>query len=372
MRLLFWSSLSLIFVAYAGYPIALYFRARFWPRPVRRASISPHVSIVLAVRNEEQNLPRKLRDLTALDYAVDRLEVIVVSDGSTDATNKILAAWENCHFRTIVLPEHCGKATALNHGLTAARGEIIVFTDARQMIASDALRKLVANFADPSVGCVSGELIIGEGSTTASAEGVGLYWRVEKQIRHWEGLAGSTVGATGAFYAVRRNLLSPLPQELILDDVYIPFQVVRQGQRVVFERRALAWDDFKPTLKQEFRRKVRTLTGNYQLLQLAPWVLTHSNPLRLQFVCHKLLRLLVPFDLVGLLVSTLWLRTGIYELALAFQLIFYVLAVLSLFRAKVGVVSRLSAISLAFVVLNTAAAVAFIYFITGRKAAWTR
>jgi len=372
MRLLFWSSLSLIFVAYAGYPIALYFRARFWPRPVRRASISPHVSIVLAVRNEEQNLPRKLRDLTALDYAVDRLEIIVVSDGSTDATNKILAAWENCHFRTIVLPEHCGKATALNHGLTAARGEIIVLTDARQMIASDALRKLVANFADPSVGCVSGELIIGEGSTTASAEGMGLYWRVEKKIRHWEGLAGSTVGATGAFYAVRRNLLSPLPQELILDDVYIPFQVVRQGQRVVFERRALAWDDFKPTLKQEFRRKVRTLTGNYQLLQLAPWVLTHSNPLRLQFVCHKLLRLLVPFDLVGLLVSTLWLRTGIYELALAFQLIFYVLAVLSLFRAKVGVVSRLSAISLAFVVLNTAAAVAFIYFITGRKAAWTR
>jgi biofilm PGA synthesis N-glycosyltransferase PgaC len=372
MRLLFWSSLSLIFVAYAGYPIALYFRARLWPRPVRRAGISPHVSIVLAVRNEEQNLPRKLRDLTALDYPADRLEVIVVSDGSTDATNKILAAWENCNRRTVFLPEHRGKATALNHGVAEARGEIIVFTDARQMIASDALRKLVTNFADPSVGCVSGELIIGEGSTAASAEGVGLYWRVEKNIRHWEGLAGSTVGATGAFYAVRKNLLLPLPQETILDDVYIPFQVVRQGQRVVVERRALAWDDFKPTLKQEFRRKVRTLIGNYQLLQLAPWVLTHSNPLRLQFACHKLLRLLVPFGLVTLLVSAFWIRKGIYELALEFQLFFYALAVLSIFRAKVGVVSRLSAISLAFVVLNTAAAVAFIYFITGRKAAWAR
>jgi biofilm PGA synthesis N-glycosyltransferase PgaC len=372
MKLLFWSSLSLIFVAYAGYPIVLYFRARLWPRPVRRASIFPHVSIILAVRNEEQNLPRKLRDLAALDYPEDRFEVIVVSDGSTDTTNKILAAWEDCNRRTVFLPEHHGKATALNHGMAEARGEIIVLTDARQMIASDALKELVANFADPSVGCVSGELIIVESSSAASVEGVGLYWRVEKNIRHWEGLAGSTVGATGAFYAVRKNLLSPLPRETILDDVYIPFQVVRQGQRVVFERRALAWDDFKPTLKQEFRRKLRTLIGNYQLLQLAPWVLTHSNPLRLQFACHKLLRLLVPFGLVGLLVSTFWIRTGIYRLALEFQLVFYALAVLSIFRPKVGVVSRLSAISLAFVVLNTAAAVAFIYFITGRKAVWTR
>jgi biofilm PGA synthesis N-glycosyltransferase PgaC len=372
MKLLFWSSLSLIFVAYAGYPIVLYFRARLWPRPVRRASIFPHVSIILAVRNEEQNLPRKLRDLTALDYPEDRFEVIVVSDGSTDATNKILAAWEGCNRRTVFLPEPRGKATALNHGVAEARGEIIVLTDARQIIASDALRELVANFADPSVGCVSGELILGESSTAASAEGVGLYWRIEKNIRHWEGVAGSTVGATGAFYAVRKNLLLPLPQETILDDVYIPFQVVRQGQRVVFERRALAWDEFKPTPRQEFRRKLRTLIGNYQLLQLAPWVLTHSNPLRLQFVCHKLLRLLVPFGLVGLLLSTIWLRKGIYELALELQLFFYALAVLSVFRVKVGVVSRLSAISLAFVVLNTAAAVAFIYFITGRKAVWTR
>jgi poly-beta-1,6-N-acetyl-D-glucosamine synthase len=372
MRLLFWSSLSLIFVAYAGYPIALYFRARLWPRPVRRASISPHVSIVLAVRNEEQNLPRKLRDLTALDYPADRLEVIIVSDSSTDATNKILAAWENCNRRTVFLTEHRGKATALNYGVAEARGEIIVLTDARQMIASDALRRLVANFADLSVGCVSGELIIGKNSTAASAEGVGLYWRVEKNIRHWEGLVGSTVGATGALYAVRKNLLLPLPQDTILDDVYIPLQVVRQGLRVVFERRALAWDDLKPTLKQEFRRKVRTLIGNYQLLQLAPWVLTRSNPLRLQFACHKVLRLLVPFCLVGLLVSTFWLRNGIYALALEFQLFFYGLALLSIFHAKVGIVSRLSAISLAFVVLNTAAAVAFIYFITGRKAVWAR
>jgi cellulose synthase/poly-beta-1,6-N-acetylglucosamine synthase-like glycosyltransferase len=171
---------------------------------------------------------------------------------------------------------------------------------------------------------------------------------------------------------VRRNLLLPLPQETILDDVYIPFQVVRQGQRVVFEPKALAWDDLKPSPKQEFRRKVRTLIGNYQLLQLSPWVLQRSNPLRFQFICHKLLRLLVPFALVGLLLSTFWLRKEIYGLALVLQLLFYSLAALSIFRAKIGFVSRLSDISLTFIVLNTAAAVAFIYFITGRKAVWAR
>ena len=134
----------------------------------------------------------------------------------------------------------------------------------------------------------------------------------------------------------------------------------------------MAWDDFVPSPKQEFRRKVRTLAGNYQLLQLAPWVLTSANPIRLQLICHKLLRLLVPFALVGVLVSTLWLRQGIYELALIFQIALYTLAMLSALRTKIGFLSRISNISLAFIVLNTAAALAFIYFITGRKAVWAR
>jgi cellulose synthase/poly-beta-1,6-N-acetylglucosamine synthase-like glycosyltransferase len=372
MKLLFWLSLSLVFLAYAGYPIWLYFRARFLPRPVRRASICPSVTILLAVHNEQKYLPAKLQNLAALDYPADQIEVIVASDGSTDQTNNILAAWENVNRRMVILPSHCGKATALNDGVAEAKGEIIVFTDARQTIAPDALKNLIANFADPSVGCVSGGLIIGADPSIVSAEGFDLYWRLEKKIRYWEGLAGSTVGATGALYAVRRNLLLPLPQDTILDDVYIPFQVVRQGLRVVFEPRALAWDDLNPGPKQEFHRKVRTLIGNYQLLQLAPWLLKRSNPLRFQFIYHKLLRLLVPFALVGLLLSTFWLRKNIYGLALAVQLVFYAFAALSIFRAKIGILSRLSDIPLTFIVLNTAAVVAFFYFVTGRKAVWAR
>lgn len=371
MKPLFWSCASLIIFAYVGYSICIYFRARYWPRPVRRANIFPVVSIVLAAHNEEKNLPDKLLNLGALDYPADRLEVIIVSDGSTDGTNKIVKAWQNSTNRAVILPEHRGKANALNHGMAAACGEIICFTDARQIIARDGLKNLIANFADDSVGCASGELMLRDDPKTPSSEGVGMYWRLEKNIRNWEGIAGSTVGATGAFYAVRKDLLLPLPEETILDDIYIPLQVARKGSRVIFDPGAVVWDDFTPTPKQEFRRKVRTLTGTYQLLLLAPWVLTSANPLRLQLVCHRLLRLLVPFALAGALVSTLWIRQAFYELALFLQLFLYALAAFSTAGLQVGFLSRLSNISLAFIVLNTAAAVAFIYFITGRKAVWS-
>jgi poly-beta-1,6-N-acetyl-D-glucosamine synthase len=372
LKLLFMASAGLIFFAYVGYPACLYFWARLWPRPILRASIFPRVTIVMAMQNEEENLPRKLLNVAALRYPAELLEVIIVSDGSTDQTNQILSTWQNSSGHAVILTDHQGKANALNHGMAQARGEIICFTDARQLIAPEGLKTLIANFADPSVGCASGALVMSDKHSAPSTSGVGLYWRLEKWIRSWEGLAGSTVGATGAFYAVRKSLLLPLPVGTILDDVYIPLQVARQGSRVVFDSQAVAWDDFTPSPKQEFRRKVRTLAGNYQLLQIAPWLVTRSNPLRVQFVCHKLLRLLVPFALVGVLVSTLYFRTGVYGLALAFQFAFYALAILTMLRPKIGFTSRLSNIALAFVVFNAAAFVAFIYFITGRKAVWAR
>ena len=167
-------------------------------------------------------------------------------------------------------------------------------------------------------------------------------------------------------------MLVALPAGTILDDVYIPMQVARLGKRVVFDRMAMVWDDLLPSARQEFRRKVRTLVGNYQLLQLAPWLLTRSNPLRFEFVCHKLLRLLVPFALVGIFVSTAWHHQGIYGFILALQIVFYALAGLTILRAKAGLLARLSNIALAFLVLNTAAAFAFVYFVTGKKDVWVR
>jgi biofilm PGA synthesis N-glycosyltransferase PgaC len=370
MSVLFWSSSFLIFFAYAGYPFFLYCRAHLWPKPVQRSSIFPVITIVLAVHNEEKYLSSKLQNLAELDYPADQLRVVVVSDGSTDNTNKILATWKRPGCQTVLLPKQQGKATALNYGVAAAKGEVVVFTDARQTIAFDALKNLVANFADPAVGCVSGQLMVAKDVAVPTGQGVGLYWRIEKKIRLWEGLAGSVVGATGALYAVRRNVICPLPHGTILDDVYIPLQVVRQGHRVIFESQALVFDPFVPGLRQEFRRKLRTLIGNYQLLQLAPWLLKRPNPIRFQFICHKLLRLLVPFALLCALISSILLHAGIYKVALGLQLSFYALACLTVFRKKLGILSKLSNISLAFIVLNSAAAAAFVFIISGKKMVW--
>lgn len=201
---------------------------------------------------------------------------------------------------------------------------------------------------------------------------MGIYWRIEKKIRQLESMTGSVVGATGAIYAARRALLTQVPPETILDDVYLPLQIARQGARVVFDERARAWDNPDLGSQREFRRKVRTLTGNYQLVQIAPWVLSAANPLRFRFICHKLSRLVVPFALAAMLVSSAFVAQPFYRFAFVAQVLFYALALLALAGPESGPVARLSNISLTFIVLNTAAVVAFGNFLTGRKEVWVR
>jgi biofilm PGA synthesis N-glycosyltransferase PgaC len=229
---------------------------------------------------------------------------------------------------------------------------------------------LMENFADPAVGCVSGELMLGRPQSGESEKGMGLYWGYEKKIREAEAAGDSVVGVTGAFHAVRKSLLMALPAETVLDDVYIPMQVVRQGARVLFDSRAKAWDGANLRGRREFTRKVRTLGGNYQLLQLAPWLLTRENPLLFEFVSHKLFRLLIPFALAGMLVSSATLREPIYRVALGLQVGFYGLSLLATAQVKSGIVGRMADAAYTFVFLNTAALVAFVKFVTGRKPVW--
>jgi poly-beta-1,6-N-acetyl-D-glucosamine synthase len=323
----------------------------------------------MAVRNEEKQLATKLQNLQQLDYPRELVEVVVVSDGSTDQTNEILSNLSDSRLRSILLPDHAGKAEALNRAIEAVNGDIVVFVDSRQRVATDSLKMLVANFADPEVGCVSGSLILGDGGDT-SRGGVGAYWKLEKAIRSWESAGGSVVGATGALYAVRRNLIPRLPKGTILDDVLIPMEIARRGVRIIFEPRALAWDTLSSNPKHEFRRKVRTLFGNYQLLRVAPWLLTAANPLRFEFVSHKLCRLAVPFALLGTILSSVFLSGLIYRLPLAAAIAIAALGVLASVRAPLGIASRLTHLALAFVLLNTAAIVAFFYFAVRKKRIW--
>jgi len=259
----------------------------------------------------------------------------------------------------------------LNDAIQAAYGEVVLFTDARQEIEPDALRLLMENFADPTVGCVSGELMLGNPSQGESGQGLSLYWRIEKRVRELEAASDSVIGATGAIYAVRRELLPAVPPGTILDDVYIPMEVVRRGRRVIFEPRARAWDSPNLGAAREFSRKVRTLSGNYQLVQLAPWLLSRENPVRFEFVSHKLMRLCIPFALAALLATPLFLDGVFYRTALIGQLFFYALSAVSIGRlARNGVLARISDAAGTFVLLNAAALVASANFIVGRRAAW--
>ena len=372
MKALFWIAAGFIVYVYLGYPCWLWIRQRLHSAPVQRAGVAPSISIVMVVRNEAGVVDAKLRNLLALDYPAEKLEIVVVSDASTDDTNEILTHYaKNYAVKFIPVPGRAGKAAGLNHAIAAAHGEIVVFTDARQNFESSAVRLLLENFADPTVGCASGELMLGDPASGESGQGMGLYWRVEKLVRELECASGSVVGATGAIYAVRRDLLTPLKPGTILDDVLIPMNVVRQGARVVFDARARAWDSPNLGTEREFARKVRTLGGNYQLLQLSPWLLTRANPIRFEFVSHKLLRLVAPFALLLILLSSLLLRQPVYRAALLLQAMFYGLSLLKLGGLVRGPLARVGDAALTFVVLNTAAVVAFANFITGRKAVWT-
>jgi biofilm PGA synthesis N-glycosyltransferase PgaC len=229
--------------------------------------------------------------------------------------------------RTVLLDSPQGKASALNEGVSKAQNPIIVFTDARQALEPQSLKILVANFADPDVGCVSGELMLRQGADPTSTEGIGTYWKIEKLVRTFESNTGSVVGVTGAFYAARKDLLVPLPPNTILDDVYTPMHVAKAGSRVIFESEARAWDVPVAAAGVEFRRKVRTLTGNYQLLLLAPWMLTPSNPLLWRLISHKLLRLFVPFALLAVLISAAFITGPFYRAALIAGVVLILLGV---------------------------------------------
>ncbi|HKN72115.1 MAG TPA: glycosyltransferase family 2 protein [Terriglobales bacterium] len=391
MKYTFWIAAALIGYSYLGYPAWLWLRSRWSPRPVRRGFVespaAPAVSALMVVRNEEAVIARKLENLLTLDYPQAKLDVVVVSDGSSDRTPAILADYARdsglpdedrtgapSRVRTLLKPVSQGKAAGLNDAIKLASGEVLLFTDARQQIESGALRLLIENFADLDVGAASGELMLGDPISGETGKGMGLYWRIEKKIRELESASGSVAGVTGAIYCARRSLLdeSPLPEGTILDDVLLPMQIVRKGFRVIFDARARAWDSPDLGESREFSRKVRTLSGNYQLLQLAPWLLSSENAIRFEFVSHKLSRLAVPFALLALLIASMFLSQPLYRAALGAQLAFYALSLAALAGVKVGPLSRIADPARTFVVLNSAALVAFINFVTGRKAVWVR
>jgi cellulose synthase/poly-beta-1,6-N-acetylglucosamine synthase-like glycosyltransferase len=371
MSCIFFISILLIGYTYLGYPLWIALSKIIWPRPISRCNRELAVSVVIAVCNEEKNIAGRLQNILVQEYPLDKLEIIVVSDGSSDRTVEIMRQMGIHNLLIIDSPVNQGKAVALNKGVAKAHGEIIVFTDARQEFRADAIKNLVANFADETVGCVSGELHFLEDPASKIEAEMGAYWRYEKFIRRSESASGSVVGATGCIYAIRRELYQPLPTGTILDDVLTPMNIARMGKRVLFDTQAVAYDIISKNASQEWRRKVRTLAGNWQLLSLAPWIMfPWKNPIWWRYVSHKLLRLLVPFGMVILFVVSLLIPGSFFSMFVMMQLAFYGIS-LSGFLLPATRSIRLVNISYFFMVMNAAAVAGFWKWLTGGCAtAW--
>lgn len=373
MELLFWILIFLVVYCYLFYPIVVWGMAKIFPRPVNKKDVMPSVSVVVSVWNEEDVIEAKLNNFLGLDYPAGKFEILIGSDGSTDKTNEIIRKFRDERVRLIELNDRKGKMATLNRLVSLAKHDIIVFTDARQVFERNAIKELAANFADPKVGCVSGELMFSqkEGGT---ARGINLYWNYEKFMRNCESRIHSMLGATGAIYAIRRELYSEVPVDIVLDDVYIPFKIIQKGYRAVFDGTARAYDEVADSPREEYKRKARTLFGNYQIFkQFAGMFNPLASPIALQFFSHKFLRVVIPFFLIGIFCLNVGLAGDrFYRVILWLEIVFYGMAVIGgLARhQKYGILrllSRVCYVPYVFCLLNFSALIGFLRYVGSKQ-----
>jgi poly-beta-1,6-N-acetyl-D-glucosamine synthase len=360
------ASCAAIIYIVAGYPLLLA-RAARRGRPIHRAPMFPSISIIVPAYNGENYLDQKLRSILALDYPAGKTEILVVSDGSTDRTEQIARSFAPQGVRLLALPRG-GKPAALNAAIPQSSGEILVLTDVRQPLAADSVRLLLESFADPTVGAVSGELIISAGASSDQND-IGLYWRFETWIRDRLSAVDSMFGATGPFYAIRRELTTPIPPDILLDDMYLPLAAFLRGYRLVVDRRARAYDI--PTgLGTEFQRKVRTLGGNYQILSAYPALLGPRNRMWIHFVSYKLARLLMPWLLILFALFSFGLPEPWRITAVSLQALFYGLAAIDFVVPSRVPLKRLSSPACTFVTMMAAAIRGLAVFFVPPRSLW--
>jgi cellulose synthase/poly-beta-1,6-N-acetylglucosamine synthase-like glycosyltransferase len=368
----FWLSLLGIGYAYVGYPALLWLLSRFrppvaWDGTGPQAS-PPSVTLIVSAYNEEQVIGQKIENALSLDYPQDLLEVVVVSDGSSDRTCEIVRGFAE---KGVVLRHYegrIGKTACLNRALAMARGSVVVFSDANSAYERGALRALVRPFADLSVGFVTGWTKYGSGEEGSVSGSVGLYSKLELVTKELESHLGSCVGADGAIFAIRKELYQPL-RAYDINDLVIPLSINRQGYRGVLQRKAFCFEKDAGSAKGEFQRQVRitnrTLRAIVNYRQL-------FNPFNFGFLSfalfsHKLCRFLVPGFLIAALLSNLVLveRGGFFLAALIAQGIFYMAAAAATLLSKTGFLSHMAETARSFVVVNAAIALAWVKYFQG-------
>jgi biofilm PGA synthesis N-glycosyltransferase PgaC len=353
-----------------GYPAWLALRARFFIRPASSGPNEPTITAIIPVHDGAWFLSAKLESILAADYPPEKLDILVLSDASSDGTDEIAKDYAQRfpgRVRFQRLPRG-GKARALTAALPQVSAEVLLLTDVRQRLHPQCIRRMAEALHDPGVGVVSGNLKIQSGESAGEAN-VGLYWRYESWIRKNLSLVDSLMGATGPIYAMRRTLARPLPAGCILDDVWLPMQAVLAGYRSVLVQQAIAWD-YPTSLNAEFARKVRTQAGLYQLTWQLPGLFSAQNRLRGPFLFIKLGRLLLPEVLILCLVASLWLPEALKWFALAAQGAFYGLALLDPWIPEANALKRATAPVRAFVVLLAAALFAVSVFFVEPERLW--
>jgi poly-beta-1,6-N-acetyl-D-glucosamine synthase len=338
-----------------------------WGLPVAKEAGLKSISILIAVHNGDHFLGDKLDSIVNLDYPRELMEVFVLSDGSTDGTAEVARRYASSGIQLLELPKG-GKPVALNAGIMRSRGEILVLTDVRQVLEPDSVKEMVACFADPTIGVVSGDLPMREGIDREESN-TSLYWRYERAIRKNLGKLGSTFGATGPFYAMRRNLAPVMPADTLLDDMYLPLAAYFRGYRVIVDEVARAIE-YPFSVQGEFRRKVRTLAGNYQIMLQYPRLLTWRNPMLFHFVSYKVGRLLLPWFFLGFLISSFALPRPWDRILVGGQLAFYGLAALDPIVPANSAIQRLSTPCRTVVTLLAAAALAILVFVVPPHRLW--
>jgi biofilm PGA synthesis N-glycosyltransferase PgaC len=363
LQVLFWLIVGVIFYTFLGYPLLIGLLAHCAPRPARKAAITPKVTLLIPAYNEAPVIARKIEDSLALDYPPEQLEVIVVTDGSDDGTVDIVAGYASQGVRLYHHPHRQGKMAAINRVMPLVDGEIVVFSDANAMIERGALRALVRNFADSSVGGAAGEKRVLDG-------GESLYWRYESFLKRCDSALSSVMGAAGELFAIRRCLFEPPPSTALIDDFVISLRLVEAGWRVVYEPEAVATEEASPTLAGEWRRRSRIAAGGFQSIRWLPSLL---NPARgrvaWQYFSHRVLRwAATPFLLPAAYgLNLLLLGLPLYRLVFLAQTAFYAAALLGYVLTRRNIGWRPFRAVFYFCFANAAALAGFWRYITGTQ-----
>jgi len=372
MDITFITCLLILLYTFIGYPIILKaLSSKKTMTSVANAEVLPELTILLCVYNGAHLLKRRIDDIMSNGYPVELIKLIVVSDGSTDKPHLTINSLNYSNVELLHYDNNKGKSFALNEGLKMAKTEIVAFADIRQTFAKGTLEQLAVSFEDATIGAASGNLHILKDKENLESD-PGLYWQYEKWIRQKESDLYSLLGVTGAIYMARRALIPSVPEGTLLDDMYVPLSMVKSGYQIKFVESAIAYDKSSSSIKEEFNRKVRTLAGNFQLISLLPWLINPvANPVFFQFVSHKVLRLLMPYALIFLLLTSILGTSLFYELATAAQVMFYIYSLISYELIKKNKRLPFSALCVSFCSLNLAALIAgWKYYFSASENLW--